>query len=263
MSTDDDRRATPVSFDDRLPIATPEGVEVELTLAGSARASSPPGWTSRSRSSSSPLSGSSCGRPATPARGLHHAQLRADLLLRRPVRGAGAGRTPGKRASGIRVVGPGGRPITFARSAVRNLLRLIDILLGFYAVGMTVIFITSAISGSATSRPARMWSATAMATARRPPVAPAGRHRDRSDLGRERRLGRRPGAGALVPRAPLPPGSAGAPPARGAARLTTAPARRRSATRMGDEAFLGYLWRREAERANCSATSHATGRSPS
>ena len=41
------------------------------------------------------------------------------------------------------MTGPGGRPVTFARSAVRNLLRLIDILPGFYAVGMTVIFITS------------------------------------------------------------------------------------------------------------------------
>ena len=34
MSTDDDLRATPVSYEDRLAIATPEGVEVELTLAG-------------------------------------------------------------------------------------------------------------------------------------------------------------------------------------------------------------------------------------
>ena len=33
MSTDEVRRAAPVSYDDRLAIATPEGVEVELTLA--------------------------------------------------------------------------------------------------------------------------------------------------------------------------------------------------------------------------------------
>src|SRR5262245_3114275 len=33
MSTEEDRRATPVSYEDRLAIATPEGVEVELTLA--------------------------------------------------------------------------------------------------------------------------------------------------------------------------------------------------------------------------------------
>ena len=34
MSTDDLGRAAPVSFEDRVAIATPEGVEVELTLAG-------------------------------------------------------------------------------------------------------------------------------------------------------------------------------------------------------------------------------------
>lgn len=36
------------------------------------------------------------------------------------------GRTPGKRAVGIRVVGMGGEPIGFPAAAVRNLLRLID-----------------------------------------------------------------------------------------------------------------------------------------
>ena len=34
MSTDESRRAAPISFDDTVAIATPEGVEVELTLAG-------------------------------------------------------------------------------------------------------------------------------------------------------------------------------------------------------------------------------------
>jgi RDD family len=55
----------------------------------------------------------------------------------------GGGRTPGKRVSGLRVVRSGGRPITFSRSALRNILRLIDILPGMYAVGMTVMFISS------------------------------------------------------------------------------------------------------------------------
>ena len=82
----------------------------------------------------------------------------------------GRGRTPGKRASGLRVVAPGGRPITFARSAVRNLLRLIDILPGFYAVGMTVIFITTKNQRIGDLAAGAMWSATATATARRPRV---------------------------------------------------------------------------------------------
>jgi uncharacterized RDD family membrane protein YckC len=55
----------------------------------------------------------------------------------------GGGRTPGKRWTGLRVVRSGGYPITFVRSALRNVLRIIDILPGFYAVGMTAIFITA------------------------------------------------------------------------------------------------------------------------
>ena len=55
----------------------------------------------------------------------------------------GRGQTLGKRWTGLRVVRAGGRPITLARSSVRNILRLIDILPGFYAIGMTSIFITS------------------------------------------------------------------------------------------------------------------------
>ena len=54
----------------------------------------------------------------------------------------GSGRTLGKRWTGLRVVRSGGRPVTLTRSALRNVLRVIDILPGFYAIGMTVIFIT-------------------------------------------------------------------------------------------------------------------------
>jgi hypothetical protein len=51
MSSDDVARAAPVAFEDRMAIATPEGVEVELTLAGSGRASSRGSPTTRSSSS--------------------------------------------------------------------------------------------------------------------------------------------------------------------------------------------------------------------
>ena len=54
----------------------------------------------------------------------------------------GGGRTPGKRWTGLRVVRSGGRRSRFTRSAMRNILRLIDILPGFYGVGMAVIFVT-------------------------------------------------------------------------------------------------------------------------
>ena len=55
------------------------------------------------------------------------------------------GRTPGKRWTGLRVVRTGGRPVTFVPSCIRNALRLVDILPvpPFYAVGMISIFFTS------------------------------------------------------------------------------------------------------------------------
>lgn len=53
-----------------------------------------------------------------------------------------SGRTPGKRWSGLRVVRAGGYPITFMASAVRNILRLVDILPGAYVVGCVSILVT-------------------------------------------------------------------------------------------------------------------------
>lgn len=41
--------------------------------------------------------------------------------------GLGGGRTPGKRLAGIRVIHDGGYPLTFRGSAVRNLIRLVDL----------------------------------------------------------------------------------------------------------------------------------------
>ena len=51
-----------------------------------------------------------------------------------------AGRSPGKRRMGMRVVGIDGYPIGFVQSAVRNLLRLVDSLPGNYLVGLACIF---------------------------------------------------------------------------------------------------------------------------
>jgi uncharacterized RDD family membrane protein YckC len=46
------------------------------------------------------------------------------------------GRTPGKRALGLRVVGAGGGAIGFSEALVRNLVRAVDMLLGIGAVVM-------------------------------------------------------------------------------------------------------------------------------
>ena len=52
------------------------------------------------------------------------------------------GQTPGKRVAGIRVVKDSGREITLFESMTRNLLRLIDWLPGFYAVGVVTILVS-------------------------------------------------------------------------------------------------------------------------
>jgi len=48
------------------------------------------------------------------------------------------GQTPGKRRAGIRVVKDSGRPLTPAESIGRNLMRIVDSLPAFYAVGIIV-----------------------------------------------------------------------------------------------------------------------------
>jgi len=54
----------------------------------------------------------------------------------------GSGRTPGKRWTGLRVVQVGGGPVTFRASAVRNLLRMVDALPFAYVVGIVAITAT-------------------------------------------------------------------------------------------------------------------------
>ncbi len=54
-----------------------------------------------------------------------------------------SGRTPGKRSSGIRVVRSDGGPITFTASVVRNLLRIVDQLPVGYGVGAVLVFTTN------------------------------------------------------------------------------------------------------------------------
>lgn len=47
-----------------------------------------------------------------------------------------SGRTPGKRMTGLRVVRIGGRPVGFVSSAIRNMVRIVDFLPSLYLVGM-------------------------------------------------------------------------------------------------------------------------------
>ena len=52
------------------------------------------------------------------------------------------GRTPGKRLLGIRVVRDGGFPLDFTGSVVRNVVRVVEALLGFYAVSAVVMLLS-------------------------------------------------------------------------------------------------------------------------
>jgi uncharacterized RDD family membrane protein YckC len=53
------------------------------------------------------------------------------------------GRTPGKRACGLRVVRSGGQPIGFLASSIRNLLRLVDGPLTSYLAGIVSIVVST------------------------------------------------------------------------------------------------------------------------
>lgn len=52
------------------------------------------------------------------------------------------GRTPGKRVAKIRVIQRSGRPIGFFESLARNLVRYVDQIPFFYAVGVITMFVT-------------------------------------------------------------------------------------------------------------------------
>jgi uncharacterized RDD family membrane protein YckC len=53
-----------------------------------------------------------------------------------------AGRTPGKALFGLRVVMVDGGPVTFTAAAIRNVLRLVDFLPSFYVVGALAVVAT-------------------------------------------------------------------------------------------------------------------------
>jgi uncharacterized RDD family membrane protein YckC len=56
--------------------------------------------------------------------------------------GAWNGQTPGKRVAGVRVVKDDGSPVDFFAVLVRNLVRIVDFLPGFYAIGTLSILLT-------------------------------------------------------------------------------------------------------------------------
>jgi uncharacterized RDD family membrane protein YckC len=138
MRSEDDKR-----LEDTVTIATPEGVELELTLAGAG---------SRFVSALADLT-------------IQVGILIAAAIALSQIGDAGAalaalvsfavvttydilfevlasGRTPGKRINHLRVVRSGGEPVGFVTSAIRNTLRVIDFLPFAYIVGAVTILAT-------------------------------------------------------------------------------------------------------------------------
>jgi uncharacterized RDD family membrane protein YckC len=137
-------------FEDRLTIDTPEGVPLELTLAGigSRCAAQLIDYVFQTiilvalavvlRYGTGLGPGTSALSGAFWAVGFFGVFWGYDVAFEV----LNSGRTPGKAMNGIRVVLESGAPVTFGTSAVRNVLRIIDILPFAYLVGMTSIQVT-------------------------------------------------------------------------------------------------------------------------
>jgi uncharacterized RDD family membrane protein YckC len=134
-----------VELEDRITIATPEGIELQIVLAGAA---------SRfiacvidlvvqlalvvlAAVAALGLLGGGVGT-ALFAMASFAALYLYDVLFEV----LASGRTPGKRVTHLRVVRERGTPVDLPASAIRNLLRLIDFLPTAYLVGLASILIT-------------------------------------------------------------------------------------------------------------------------
>ena len=139
-------------YEDRISVATPEGVTLEAALAGvgSRLAAGVIDQLLRSGVGLAvivliALVGKG-GVGDTPS-GLAVAGLLVVLFLVQFAYDVlfetlAAGRTPGKRWTGLRVVKVGGAPVGFLASALRNLVRIVDALPGFYLVGIVTVLFT-------------------------------------------------------------------------------------------------------------------------
>jgi uncharacterized RDD family membrane protein YckC len=133
-----------VEFEDRIQIATPEGVDLELTLAGLG-----------SRFVAELLDVLiqlvlivviALGLAALGGYGeaMVFIVIFAVLFLYHPFfELAAGGRTPGKRWTGLRVVMEGGEAIGLRASAIRNVIRILDFLPSLYLIGSIAILVTS------------------------------------------------------------------------------------------------------------------------
>jgi uncharacterized RDD family membrane protein YckC len=135
-----------VTLDDRLTISTPEGVDLELVLAGLG-SRFPAALLDTVVQAVAIFALSIIFSVAGGSGVLLAAYFVAVFLVLFGYDVAfetlNAGRTLGKLAAGVRVVRLDGSRVGFVTSAVRNLLRLIDFLPALYAVGTVAMIATA------------------------------------------------------------------------------------------------------------------------
>jgi uncharacterized RDD family membrane protein YckC len=164
-----------VQYEERTRIATPEGVELELVLAGLA---------SRFMAevvdailillivgamiAVAAIAGGTAGLVilSVAVGGL----MMISVAFHVAFEVLAAGRTPGKRMNGLRVVMDGGEPIGLRASAVRNLLRLLE--------GPPLFYAPAIVSILATRRNQRLGDLAAGTLVVREPRTPRRRRRD-------------------------------------------------------------------------------------
>jgi uncharacterized RDD family membrane protein YckC len=139
-----------VFYEDRISVATPEGVTLEASLAGvgsrfaaglidqALRIALLVALVGLQAVVGVDRSISSGVFVASVAVALFLVQFGYDVLFET----LASGRTPGKRWTGLRVVSVGGAPVGFLASALRNILRIVDALPGFYLVGILAVLFT-------------------------------------------------------------------------------------------------------------------------
>lgn len=135
-----------MQLDDRVTLATPEGVALELVLAGV-------GSRFLARLLDTVIQGGlifalALGVGSFNAPGWAEAILIITIFLvifayDIVFETLNQGRTIGKLAAGIRVVGRAGEPVRFLASAIRNVARFLDFLPAFYLIGTISIIATA------------------------------------------------------------------------------------------------------------------------
>jgi len=133
-----------MDYEDRITIPTPEGVSLEMTLAGL-------GSRAIAGAIDLVIKGLLVGLVAVVMLALFEAlgvavllSLLGLLLIAYDVlfETLAGGRTPGKRMTGLRVVRSSGRPIDVMASAIRNLMRIVDGLALSYVPTLISVLVT-------------------------------------------------------------------------------------------------------------------------